>query len=92
MDFSGVPEQLRQQMVRVIEQKQGQQFVDLFTFVLDHCYGDCITRFTSDTLAPAERTCLQNCTQKLLNVTNRLGQLMAEKQQLQAAQATNPNK
>lgn len=86
MDFTGVPEPQRQAMVAIIERKQSDQFVDLFNHVLSECFRDCTTSFTSDILSTSERACLGNCAQKLLKMTNRLGQLMAEKQQLQKPQ------
>lgn len=53
---------------------------------MGRCFRDCIDDFTSEVLAGREKECVKRCTGKLLKVTNRIGQYMAEKQQLQPPQ------
>ena len=54
----------------------------MYGFVLRECFDDCISgSFHSQMLSGNERTCITNCTGKLLKLTNRMGELLAEKQQ-----------
>lgn len=59
---------------------QAKQFLNLYSFLVGRCFDDCINDFTSDTLSSKEKECTKKCTGKLLKVTNRIGQQMAEKQ------------
>lgn len=55
--------------------------MSLYNFVVGRCFKDCVQEFTSDALAGKEKECLRRCTGKLLKATNKIGMLMAEKQQ-----------
>ncbi len=59
---------------------KAKQFLSLYSFLVGRCFDDCVNDFTSDTLSGSERECTKRCTGKLLKVTNRIGQQMAEKQ------------
>lgn len=70
---------------------QAKQFLSLYSFLVNRCFDDCVNDFTSDTLSSKERECTRRCTSKMLKLTNRIGQQMAEKQMNPAA-AINPEK
>ena len=50
MDFSGLSEAERLQMLAVIEEKQRGQLEKLFFYLTDSCFSDCINDFTSKVL------------------------------------------
>jgi import inner membrane translocase subunit TIM9 len=67
--------------------------LSLYSFLVTRCFDDCINDFHSDTLSTKERECTRRCTSKMLKLTNRIGQQMAEKQMdPAAAMAANPGK
>ena len=80
MDFSNLPESQRDDMMKLIEQKQAQQFLKLYNFIVNRCFEDCINDFSSKTLSGKEEGCINKCSEKMLKHTNRIGQRMAEKQ------------
>lgn len=63
----------------------------MYGFVLRECFDDCIVKGSfhihSQMLSGNERACITNCTGKLLKLTNRMGELLAEKQQQQMTPA-----
>lgn len=59
---------------------KSKQFMSLYSFLVTRCFDDCVNDFTSDTLSVKESECARRCTAKMLKVTNRIGQQMAEKQ------------
>lgn len=68
-------------IARLIETKQANQFASLYAGVVRRCFGDCVNDFTSESLARSERECIQHCTTKLMRLTSRIGEYMAERQQ-----------
>ena len=54
--------------------------MNLFGYVVNTCFNDCIQDFTSKALSEKETNCTKNCADKILRLTNRVGQRMAEKQ------------
>ena len=70
-------------MMQLIEEKQAKQFMNLYGFVTSRCFRDCVSEFQSEALGGRERECIKRCTGKVLKATNKIGMLMAEKQQTQ---------
>jgi hypothetical protein len=54
----------------------------MYKFVVAECFRDCILSFNQKVLTGNERTCASNCTGKMMKVTNKIGELLAEKQQM----------
>ncbi|KAM0683576.1 protein transporter tim9 [Mitosporidium daphniae] len=80
MDFENLSAHEKKQMVTLIEEKQAKQFVTLFAYVVETCFADCVSDFTSKSLTDKEASCASICTEKILKLTNRIGQRMSEKQ------------
>lgn len=85
MDLNQIPERERIHMMKLIEEKQAKQFMNLYGFVVSRCFNDCANEFQSEALSGKEKECIKRCTGKLLKATNKIGTLMAEKQQMQQA-------
>lgn len=63
----------QQAMQRLIEQKQMKDFMRLYTGLVERCFDSCCNDFTSKALSSKEQTCVENCTQKWLKHSERVG-------------------
>lgn len=80
MDLSQLNETDKAHVNSLLEKKQAKQFMSLYGSMVNHCFKDCVNEFTSETLGKNEKECVNKCTTKILRLTNRIGQQMAEKQ------------
>lgn len=59
--------------------------MSLYNRITTKCFEGCVADFTSDTPSSGEKACIKKCTAKILKMTNRVGQQMAEKQMMPPA-------
>ncbi|QPG73476.1 protein transporter tim9 [Brettanomyces nanus] len=71
----------QQQFTKIVEEKQMNDFMRLYTSLVDRCFNDCVTNFTSDKLTDREDTCLNKCAEKFLKHSERVGQRFQEQNQ-----------
>jgi len=78
-------------MNRLIEKKQMQDFMKVYTGLVDRCFNACVNDFTSKTLMSKEVTCVQNCADKFFKHSERVGARYAEQNaELMEKQANSP--
>jgi len=65
-------------MTKIIEKKQMQDFMRLYSGLVERCFVSCCNDFTSKSLTSKEDTCVQNCTDKFLKHSERVGARFAE--------------
>lgn len=80
MDLEKLQPKDRDRILGLLEKKQSDQFMTLYSYVVDNCFRDCVGDFTSSSLGDAEGKCVNRCAEKLLLHANRMGTRMAEKQ------------
>lgn len=78
MDFSQFNGAEQAHMTKVIEKKQMQDFMRLYSGLVERCFNTCVNDFTSKALTGNETTCVQNCTDKFLKHSERVGARFAE--------------
>ncbi|ORY31046.1 Tim10/DDP family zinc finger-domain-containing protein [Naematelia encephala] len=78
MDFSQLNGPEQAQMTAVIEKKQMQDFMKLYTGLVERCFNACAQDFTSKALTTNETTCVQNCVDKFLKHSERVGARFGE--------------
>ncbi|KAL0250775.1 hypothetical protein CNBG_10035 [Cryptococcus deuterogattii R265] len=78
MDFSQFNGAEQAHMSKVIEKKQMQDFMRLYSGLVERCFNACAQDFTSKALTTNETTCVQNCTDKFLKHSERVGARFAE--------------
>lgn len=71
----------QQQFTKIVEDKQMNDFMRLYTSLVDRCFNDCVNNFTSDTLTSQEEGCLNKCAAKFLKHSERVGQRFQEQNQ-----------
>ncbi|CAG8571834.1 25015_t:CDS:2 [Cetraspora pellucida] len=54
MDFQMYNDAEKQQIQRIIEQKQMRDFLKFYTNLVERCFNDCINDFTSKALTSKE--------------------------------------
>ncbi|OJT11529.1 Mitochondrial import inner membrane translocase subunit TIM9 [Trametes pubescens] len=78
MDFSQMSSAEQAHMTRVIERKQMQDFMRMYSGLVERCFNSCCNDFTSKALSSKEEQCVLNCTDKFLKHSERVGARFAE--------------
>ncbi|KZO93178.1 chaperone [Calocera viscosa TUFC12733] len=78
MDLSSLSPSENAQMQRIIERKQMQDFMKLYSGLVERCFTACVGDFTSKALTNKEETCVLNCTDKFFKHSERVGARFAE--------------
>ncbi|EJF63382.1 mitochondrial import inner membrane translocase subunit TIM9 [Dichomitus squalens] len=78
MDFSAMNSAEQAHMTRVIERKQMQDFMRMYSNLVERCFNSCCNDFTSKALSSKEEQCVLNCTDKFLKHSERVGARFAE--------------
>ncbi|TFK28041.1 chaperone [Coprinopsis marcescibilis] len=78
MDFSNFNAAEQAHMNKIIEKKQMQDFLKMYSNIVDKCFNTCVNDFTSKTLSSKEDQCVFNCTEKFLKHSERVGARFGE--------------
>ncbi|KJA16480.1 hypothetical protein HYPSUDRAFT_71323 [Hypholoma sublateritium FD-334 SS-4] len=78
MDFSNFNPAEQAQMTKVIEKRQMQDFLRMYSNLVEKCFNTCVNDFTSKALSSKEETCIMNCTEKFIKHSERVGARFAE--------------
>ncbi|KAL4080930.1 Tim10/DDP family zinc finger protein [Scleroderma citrinum] len=78
MDLSQLNSAEQAHMTRIIEKKQMQDFLRLYSGLVERCFNSCCNDFTSKALSSKEEQCVLNCADKFLKHSERVGQRFAE--------------
>ncbi|KAG1743322.1 Tim10/DDP family zinc finger protein [Suillus paluster] len=78
MDFSQLNSAEQAHMTKIIEKKQMQDFLRLYSGLVERCFSSCCNDFTSKALSSKEEQCVLNCADKFLKHSERVGQRFAE--------------
>ncbi|KAF1821189.1 putative mitochondrial intermembrane space translocase subunit Tim9 [Dissoconium aciculare CBS 342.82] len=69
-----------------MERKQVKDFMNLYSNLVQRCFNDCVTDFTSKSLMSKEEGCVLRCVDKFMKASERLGERFQE-QNAQMAQS-----
>lgn len=78
MDFSAFNAAEQAHMTKVIEKKQMQDFMRMYSSLVERCFVSCCNDFTSKALSSKEEQCMMNCADKFLKHSERVGARFAE--------------
>ncbi|KAI9509226.1 mitochondrial import inner membrane translocase subunit TIM9 [Russula earlei] len=78
MDFSAFNAAEQAHMTKVIEKKQMQDFMRMYSNLVERCFMSCCNDFTSKALSSKEEQCMMNCADKFLKHSERVGARFAE--------------
>ncbi|KAA1129237.1 protein transporter tim9 [Puccinia graminis f. sp. tritici] len=78
MDASSLSSQDSAQLNRLIEQKQMKDFLKLYSSLVERCFSSCCQDFTSRALSSKEESCVNNCADKFLKHSERVGARFSE--------------
>jgi import inner membrane translocase subunit TIM9 len=78
MDFSNFNSAEQAHMTKVIEKRQMQDFLRMYSNLVEKCFNSCCNDFTSKALSSKEEQCIFNCAEKYLKHTERVGARFAE--------------
>ncbi|KAK4635514.1 Mitochondrial import inner membrane translocase subunit tim9 [Fulvia fulva] len=68
-----------------MERKQMKDFMNMYSNLVQRCFNDCVSDFTSKSLLGKEEACVMRCVDKFLKSSERLGERFQE-QNAQMAQ------
>jgi import inner membrane translocase subunit TIM9 len=72
------------QLQRLIEQRQMQETIKSFGDLVQLCFRDCVSDFTSKALSSKEEACTAKCAEKFFKHSDRVGLRFLEQTQAQA--------
>mmetsp|Transcript_19008 Transcript_19008/g.59730 ORF Transcript_19008/g.59730 Transcript_19008/m.59730 type:complete len:89 (-) Transcript_19008:525-791(-) len=78
--LANIPEHQRPEMVRTLETMQMRDSLRMYNNLVEICFADCVRSFRSKSLDSKEETCLSNCAEKYIKLTQRVGYRFAEHQ------------
>ncbi|EAU86047.1 chaperone [Coprinopsis cinerea okayama7 len=78
MDFSTFNAAEQAHMNKIIEKKQMQDFLKMYSNIVEKCFMTCCNDFTSKALSSKEDQCISNCAEKFLKHSERVGARFAE--------------
>ncbi|KAF8073829.1 Tim10/DDP family zinc finger protein [Lyophyllum atratum] len=78
MDFSNFNSAEQAHMTKIIEKRQMQDFLKMYSNLVEKCFNSCCNDFTSKALSSKEEGCIQNCTEKFIKHSERVGARFAE--------------
>ncbi|OAV90059.1 mitochondrial import inner membrane translocase subunit TIM9 [Puccinia triticina 1-1 BBBD Race 1] len=78
MDASSLSSQDSAHLNRLIEQKQMKDFLKLYSSLVERCFTSCCQDFTSRALSSKEESCVNNCADKFLKHSERIGARFSE--------------
>lgn len=61
-----------------MERKQMKDFMTMYSNLVQRCFNDCVTDFTSKSLMSKEEGCVLRCVDKFLKSSERLGERFQE--------------
>ncbi|KAJ5483995.1 Mitochondrial import inner membrane translocase subunit tim9 [Penicillium diatomitis] len=61
-----------------MERRQMKEFMTMYSKMVQRCFDDCVTDFTTKSLTNREETCLMRCIDKNLKSSQRLNERFQE--------------
>ncbi|KAH3852976.1 hypothetical protein DPMN_095498 [Dreissena polymorpha] len=76
--MAGTQMQMSQQIEDIV--KQQREFIGQYNKLVESCFNDCVTDYTSRNLLKSEISCATNCVEKSLKKTQRISERFLEHQ------------
>ncbi|KAG6836688.1 protein transporter tim9, partial [Arthromyces matolae] len=78
MDFSNFNAAEQAHMTKIIEKRQMQDFLKMYSNLVEKCFNSCCNDFTSKALSTKETDCIGHCAEKFIKHSERVGARFAE--------------
>ncbi|KIK07948.1 hypothetical protein K443DRAFT_672830 [Laccaria amethystina LaAM-08-1] len=78
MDFSNFNPAEQAHMTKIIEKKQMQDFLKMYSNIVEKCFNTCCNDFTTKALTSKEEACVTHCTEKFIKHSERVGARFSE--------------
>lgn len=82
-DFGNLTPTQRDSVMNKLDELQMQDSMNTFNGLVQRCFDECVVSFRSKDLDKSERECVQNCVDKFMKFSQRIGQRFAERNQQQ---------
>ncbi|RPA80662.1 mitochondrial import inner membrane translocase subunit tim9 [Ascobolus immersus RN42] len=70
--------QEQKEFQQVLERRQMNEYVKMYSNLVQRCFDHCVNDFTSKSLIQKEEACLNRCVDKFLKGAERMGQRFQE--------------
>ncbi|KAK5009504.1 protein transporter tim9 [Elasticomyces elasticus] len=90
--MEGLNAQEQRELTTRMEKKQMSQFMTMYSNLVQRCFNDCVTDFTSTSLLAKEESCVMRCVDKFLKSSERLGQRFQEQNAAMAQSGAMPGR
>ncbi|KAF8221646.1 hypothetical protein L208DRAFT_1326696 [Tricholoma matsutake] len=78
MDLSQFNSAEQAHMTKIIEKRQLQDFLKIYSALTEKCFNTCCNDFTSKALSTKEDQCVSNCTEKFIKHSERVSARFSE--------------
>mmetsp|Transcript_31909 Transcript_31909/g.71635 ORF Transcript_31909/g.71635 Transcript_31909/m.71635 type:complete len:96 (-) Transcript_31909:1259-1546(-) len=82
-----LPAHLQGEFMKTIEQMQTKDSLTMYNTLVERCFNNCVTSFRSKSLDKYETPCIENCAERYVKMTQRVGLRFAEQQAMQQKRA-----
>ncbi|KAL3772364.1 hypothetical protein ACHAW5_010366 [Stephanodiscus triporus] len=82
-----LPPHLQGEFMKTLEHMQIKDSLIMYNTLTERCFATCVSSFRSKALDKHETTCIQNCAERYIKMTQRVGLRFAEDQALRQKRA-----
>lgn len=82
-----LPPHLQGEFMKSLEQMQIKDSLIMYNTLTERCFQTCISSFRSKSLDKKETSCVENCAERYIKMTQRVGLRFAEDQALRQKRA-----
>ncbi|KAL7525375.1 hypothetical protein ACHAXR_000984 [Thalassiosira sp. AJA248-18] len=82
-----LPPHIQGEFMKTLEQMQMKDSLTMYNTLVERCFGTCVSSFRSKSLDKKETSCVENCAERYIKMTQRVGLRFAEHQAMQQKRA-----
>ncbi|KAJ1426013.1 Tim10/DDP family zinc finger-domain-containing protein [Ochromonadaceae sp. CCMP2298] len=95
--FNKIPDFQKGEFLKFVQEQQMKDSLKMYNHLVEGCFDKCVMtgwggNFTSKQLSDAESQCINNCSEKFMKLTQRVGFRFAEYQAIKNGEAAPPAK
>ena len=76
--IGAVPQKQQEELMKAIDQMQVRDSLRMYNSLVEKCFKECVQGFRSKDLDTTEERCVQNCCNKFMKGSARVGQRFGE--------------
>ncbi|KAL7433287.1 hypothetical protein ACHAXH_002049 [Discostella pseudostelligera] len=85
--IQNLPPHVQGEFMKTLEQMQIKDSLIMYNTLTERCFSTCISSFRSKSLDKYETSCVENCAERFIKMTQRVGLRFAEDQAMRQKRA-----